>query len=151
MPDIILRRLETPDVARFIEMRIDQLVEEGARPTRDLAPALYAYYEKHMADESFVSWIALSGEGIVATSGLSFVERPPTYGNPDGKLGILSSMYTRPGYRRRGLARALLGKIAEEARARGCGGVQITASEMGVSFYENFGFRKNDRFLEFRL
>lgn len=151
MPDIILRRLETPDVARFIEMRLDQLAEEGADATRDLVPALNAYYEKHMTDESFVSWIALSGDEMVATSGLSFVERPPTYGNPGGKIGILSSMYTHPAYRRRGLAKALLGKVVQEARARGCGGVQITASEMGVLLYEDFGFRKNDRFLEFRL
>ena len=82
---------------------------------------------------------------------MSFVERPPTYGNPSGRVGILSSMYTLPAYRRRGIATALLERVIEEARLRGCGSVQITASEMGVFLYEAFGFRKNDRFLAYSL
>jgi GNAT superfamily N-acetyltransferase len=151
MQGIVIRRLECADIPRFIRMRLNQLAEEGARATCDLAPALAAYYERHMPDGSFASFIALDAGEIVATSGMSFVERPPTFSNPSGGIGILSSMYTLPSHRRRGIAKTLLGKIVEEARSRGCGRVEITASDAGVLLYENFGFQKNGNFMQLAL
>lgn len=76
-------------------------------------------------------------------SGMSFVEKPPYFGCPSGRIGLLSSMYTDPRYRRRGIAKELLSRVVEEARAYGCGTVQITASDMGVLLYTDFGFVKN--------
>ena len=60
-------------------------------------------------------------------------------------------MYTDPAYRRRGIARELLGRVLEEARAYGCGSVQITASDMGVLLYSDFGFQKNGNFMQYKL
>ena len=149
--DIVYRKLTASDLETFIRMRIDQLREEGSTEDIDLVPALRDYYERHMADGTFVSFLALDGEKIVATSGMSFVERPPYFGCPSGKLGILSSMYTLPAYRRRGIARKLLSLVTGEARAWGCGSVWITASDMGVKLYTAFGFVKNGNFMQYRL
>ena len=151
MSEIVYRRLCMDDIDTFIQMRLDQLAEEGAKQDCDLKPALYDYYKKHLADGSFVSWIALDGEKIIATSGLSFAEKPPYYGNPTGRYGILSSMYTLPEYRRKGIAKALLQKETEEARAAGCGVIWITASDMGVLLYTDFGFTKNGKFMQYKL
>lgn len=135
----------------FIQMRINQLREEGATEDIDLAPALKDYYARHMADGTFVSWIALDGDKIVGTSGMSFVEKPPYFGCPSGKMGLLSSMFTDPAYRRKGIAKELLSRVVEEARAYGCGTVQITASDMGVLLYTSFGFVKNSNFMQYKL
>ena len=81
------RRLTEADVPTFVTMRITQLKEEGAQSDLDLEPALTAYYQKHLADGTFVSWLAVDGEKIVGTSGMSFVEKPPYYSNPTGKIG----------------------------------------------------------------
>lgn len=151
MNRIIFRKLTDADLDTFIRMRIDQLREEGAREKIDLAPSLKDYYLRHMADGTFVSWLALDGDAIVATSGISFVEKPPYFSCPTGRIALLSSMYTLPAYRRRGLARTLLAKVVEEARAYGCGAVQITASDMGVLLYADFGFVKNGNFMQFKL
>ena len=135
----------------FIQMRINQLREEGAKEDIDLAPALKDYYIRHMADGTFVSWLALDDEKIVGTSGMSFVEKPPYFGCPSGKMGLLSSMFTDRNYRRMGIARELLSRVVEEARAYGCGTVQITASDMGVLLYTDFGFVKNNNFMQYKL
>jgi GNAT superfamily N-acetyltransferase len=132
-------------------MRINQLREEGATEDIDLAPALRDYYVRHMADGTFVSWLAVDGDKIIGTSGMSFVEKPPYYGCPSGRIGLLSSMFTDPSYRRRGIAKELLTKVVDEARAYGCGTVQITASDMGVLLYTDFGFVKNGNFMQYRL
>lgn len=145
------RKLAYEDIDTFIEMRIDQLREEGATEDFDLRPALYDYYKRHMADGTFVSWIAVDGDKIVGTSGMSFVEKPPYFGCPSGRIGLLSSMYTDNNYRRQGIAKTLLSKVIDEARAYGCKTVQITASDMGVLLYTDFGFVKNGNFMQYKL
>ena len=135
----------------FIDMRINQLREEGAKEENDLAPALKQYYMRHMADGTFVSWLAFDGDKIIGTSGMSFVEKPPYFGCPSGKIGLLSSMFTNPDYRRKGIARELLSRVVEAAREYGCGTVQITASDMGVKLYTDFGFVHNENFMQYKL
>ena len=145
------RKLETKDLDEFIRLRIGQLREEGATEDIELKPALLDYYNRHLADGTFVSYLAVDGNKIIGTSGMSFVEKPPYFGCPSGKLGLLSSMYTDNNYRRQGIAKKLLSMVVDEARAYGCGVVQITASDMGVLLYRDFGFVKNGNFMQYKL
>ena len=149
--NIQYRKLTTADLDTFISMRIKQLREEGATEDIDLIPALNDYYSKHMADGTFVSWLAVDGEKIVGTSGMSFVEKPPYFSCPTGRIGLLSSMFTDPSYRRMGIAKELLSRVVDEAKKYGCGCVQITASDMGVLLYTDFGVVKNGNFMQYKL
>lgn len=149
--DIQYRKLTSEDLDTFISMRITQLREEGATEDIDLVPPLQDYYRRHLADGTFVSYLALDGDKIVGTSGMSFVEKPPYFGCPTGRIGLLSSMYTDPEYRRCGIAKTLLSKVVEEARSYGCGTVQITASDMGVKLYTAFGFKHNGNFMQYKF
>lgn len=145
------RKLKENDLDIFIEMRINQLREEGAKEDIDLRPALRDYYMRHMKDGTFVSWIAEDEGKIIGTSGMSFVEKPPYFGCPSGKMGLLSSMFTNPAYRRKGIAKELLHRVVEEAKNYGCGTVQITASDMGVKLYTAYGFVHNGNFMQYKL
>lgn len=146
-----IQKINKKDLDAFIEMRINQLREEGAKEDMDLKPALQDYYNRHLADGTFVSWLAVDGEKIVGTSGMSFVEKPPYFGCSSGKMGLLSSMFTSKEYRRQGIAKELLSKVVNEAREYGCGTVQITASDMGVLLYRDFGFVENGNFMQYKL
>ena len=148
---ISYKRLTECELDTFIELRIRQLREEGAIEDIDLRPALLDYYNRHMTDGTFVAWLAMADDMIVGTSGMSFVEKPPYFGCPNGRIGLLSSMYTVKEYRRQGIAKELLARVVEEARQYGCGAVQITASDMGVLLYTDFGFVKNGNFMQYKL
>lgn len=148
---VTYQRLTEKELDTFIEMRIRQLREEGAKEELDLKPALYDYYHRHMSDGTFVSWLAVDDGKIIGTSGMSFVEKPPYFSCPSGKIGLLSSMFTDKAYRRRGVARELLSRVVKEAGEYGCGTVQITASDMGVLLYTDFGFVKNGNFMQYKL
>ncbi|MBQ1688291.1 MAG: GNAT family N-acetyltransferase [Lachnospiraceae bacterium] len=148
---ITYRKLSNNEIDCFIEMRINQLREEGAKEDIDIRPALTDYYKRHLADGTFVSWIAIDNGKIIGTSGLSVVEKPPYFGCPSGKIGLLSSMFTDKEYRRQRIAKTLLLHIVDEAREAGCGTVQITASDMGVLLYTAFGFTKNNNFMQYKL
>lgn len=145
------KRLTENELDTFIHMRINQLREEGAKEDIDLVPALNEYYTRHMLDGTFISWIAIDGNKIIGTSGMSFVEKPPYFGCPSGKIGLLSSMFTDPDYRRKGIAKELLSRVINDARDYGCETVQITASDMGVKLYIDFGFVHNDNFMQYKL
>ena len=149
--NITYRKLTENDLDEFIRMRIVQLREEGATEDIDLVPALKDYYHRHLSDGTFVSWLALDGEKIIGTSGMSFVEKPPYFGCPTGRIGLLSSMFTDPDYRRRGIARELLDRVVSEARSYGCGTVQITVSDMGMKLYSAYGFKSNGNFMQYKL
>ena len=149
--EIQYKKLTDKELDTFIDTRIKQLREEGATEDIDLKPALRDYYERHMADGTFVSWIALDDDKIIGTSGMSFVEKPPYFGCPNGKIGLLSSMYTSNEYRRQGIAKELLTRVVKEAENYGCGAVQITASDMGVLLYTDFGFRKDGNFMQYNI
>ena len=145
------RRMEEKDLETFMDIRIGQLREEGATEDIDLKPYLRDYYERHMKDGTFVSWLAVDDDKIVGTSGMSFVEKPPYFSCPTGRIGLLSSMFTDKDYRRRCIAKELLGRVVADAKEYGCGCVQITASDMGVLLYTDFGFKKNGNFMQYNL
>ena len=155
--EIVYKKITEAELETFIDMRIGQLTEEYESEGRevptgvDLKAALFEYYQKHMADGTFVSWLAMDGEKIVGTSGMSFVEKPPYFTCPSGMLGILSSMFTAPEYRRMGIAKELLDRVIKEARAYGCGAVHITASDMGVKLYTAYGFKHNGNIMMYNL
>ena len=50
------KMLTEKELNTFINMRINQLREEGAKEEIDLVPALKDYYTRHMADGTFVSF-----------------------------------------------------------------------------------------------
>ena len=129
--EIEYRKLTGNELDTFIKMRINQLREEGAKEDIDLYPALKGYYTRHMADGTFVAWLALDGDKIIGTSGMSFVEKPPYFGCPSGKIGLLSSMFTDKDYRRKGIASELLKRVVDEAR--------------------NYGFTHNNNFMQYKL
>ena len=119
--DIAYKRLTENEISRIIKMRIDQLTEEYTSTGRtvpenvDLETSLMDFYKRNMAAGTYVSWLAFDGDRIVGTSGMSFAEKPPYFTCTSGKLGILSSMYVDPNYRRMGIATELLDRVVREA------------------------------------
>ena len=91
--EIVYKKLTDAELDIFIGIRIEQLTEEYLTAGKtvpedvDLKSALKDFYHRHMADGTFVSWIAMDGGQIIGTSGMSFVEKPPYFSCPTGRLG----------------------------------------------------------------
>lgn len=90
----------------------------------------WVHHYKHMSDDTFVSRLAMEGNRIAGTSGMSFVEKPPYFACPSGKLGL------------RYVCKSRVQAICE-ARSYGCGSVHITASDLGGRLYTAYGFKHN--------
>lgn len=64
----------------------------------------------------------------------------PTYHNPSGRKAYIMNMYTRPEYRRRGIAYHTLDLLVKEIRRRGILSISLEATDMGRPLYEKYGF-----------
>lgn len=128
-------------VSNRIEMRIEREAKENLADFSDFHRSTYDYFLKRLSDESFIAWIAVDGNRVIATSGLCFYYAPPTYKNRSGITAYIMNMYTKPGYRNQGIASKLLGYLIEEAKSKGCTKVTLNASDMGRRIYEMYGFK----------
>ena len=113
------RRAIAQDVLALVELRKAQLAEEGLpNSPKPIDGALRDYFERRLADGSFISWVALESDRIIATSGICFYQLPPNYSNPSGRVAYVTNIFTEKACRRKGIATILLEKAVNEARLR---------------------------------
>lgn len=124
-------RVEVLRAANKLEDSVDMsLVEKESR----------AYYQKALADGSHVAVLVYDGEQFVGAGGVSFYTVMPTYHNPSGKKAYIMNMYTKPEYRRKGIAYRTLDLLVEASKKRGITHITLEATQMGRALYEKYGF-----------
>lgn len=100
----------------------------------------YEYYRRALSQDTHVAYLVFNGEEFVGAGGISFFEVMPTYHNPTGKKAYIMNMYTKPEYRRQGIAFQILDFLVEEARGRRIKAISLEATKMGRALYEKYGF-----------
>ena len=100
----------------------------------------YAYYQKALQDGTHTACLVLDGDRFAGAGGISYYQVMPTYHNPSGYKAYIMNMYTRPEYRRQGVARRTLDFLISDAKARGISFISLEATQMGRPLYENVGF-----------
>ena len=151
----ILKRAEVKDAELLAEMRLEMRKERETAvcpmPDDEFYQHLLDFFRTRIADGSFIAYIAWDGNQAAACSGLSIQVHPPTYENPTGKHGYISNMYTRPAWRRMGIAKLLVNQLADAAKDEGCAQLFLNASPMGRSVYVRYGFQPVNGEMSFTL
>lgn len=145
------RKAIVEDIDKLIEIRIEmrnQREDSTNIDSKIFYSNTFEYYKTHIMDESFISWIALDGEKIIATSGICFYSVPPTYSNMSGLVAYVMNMYTKPEYRLKGIAATLLAHLLDEAKQRQCEKITLNTSRMGRHLYEKYGFKDVNNYME---
>jgi GNAT superfamily N-acetyltransferase len=97
------------------------------------------------------AFIALIDGQPAGIGAVTIYEVPPAPG-VSGTEAYISSMYTDPAFRGRGVARAVLAALVDFARASGVRGrVWLRATEAGTPLYERAGFIARDYYMQLRL
>ncbi|MFX1418771.1 MAG: GNAT family N-acetyltransferase [Promethearchaeota archaeon] len=143
-----LRKANLKDIDKLIEFRVEFLKEiQECPPSKDLnifRASLKEFFLEKMKSNEFIAWLAEFENKIIATSGLSFLQKPPHFINRTGKFAYIMNMYTKPEWRKKGIGAALLEKLFEEIKIRGIQSVVLHSTPSGFSLYEQYGFREND-------
>ena len=145
---LVVKRAGVGDAELLTEMRLEMRRERENAVCRISEADFYRrnleFFRTGIADGSFISLIVWDGDRAAACSGLSLQAHPPTYENPTGKQGYITNMYTRPEWRRQGIAKMLVERLIETAKREGCAQLFLNASPMGRSVYVRCGFRPVD-------
>jgi GNAT superfamily N-acetyltransferase len=97
----------------------------------------------HLGVDFFV-WIAELDGRPVASAAILWFDHPPAPINPAGREAYVLNVFTEPHARRRGLARRLMERLVEEARAAGVRRIWLRASDEGRPLYESMGFAEHN-------
>ncbi|QRK11683.1 GNAT family N-acetyltransferase [Archangium violaceum] len=147
-----IRKAGVEDLDELIRLRLALL-----RSTREVErfedeEALVAktrrYLERAIPEGRFHAWVAEAEGRLVASSGIMPFERPPVPGNMAGLEMHILNMYTEPGWRGRGIARALFTELMRFSREQGAGRIWLHATDEGRPLYESVGFKPNPTALE---
>ena len=142
------RRATIEDIDSLVELRKQQLIDEGLSETENIDAQLHDYFYAHLINDTFISWLAVEDGQVVATSGLSFYQVPPSFQNPSGKVAYVTNMFTIKQFRRKGIASVLLDKILSEVPPLGITLIRLHASDDGGKLYPRFGFEFSEGYME---
>ncbi|BBB90933.1 MAG TPA: GNAT family N-acetyltransferase [Methylomusa anaerophila] len=135
-----LRKANIADTQRLVALRKQQLLDEGITPVHNIDLELKNYFLTNLSNNTFISWVAIENNNIIATSGICFYQLPPSYTNPSGRIAYVTNMFTVKNYRRQGIASQLLKKVIEEAKNLNYNSVRLHASSDGKNLYTKIGF-----------
>lgn len=108
----------------------------------------YKYYQNSLENDTHIAYLVFDGEIFVGAGGISYFQVMPTYHNPTGKKAYIMNMYTKPDYRRQGIAFKTLDLLVSDAKVKGITAISLEATDMGRALYEKYGFVKMDNEME---
>ncbi len=147
--DLTCKRASLEDLELLTEVRIEVLLAANGLPEGtdmdEVREQTRRYYQRALPEGAHIAYLALDGDRVAGTGGVSFFQVMPTYHNPSGEKAYIMNMYTRPAYRRKGIAYRTLDLLVREAKNRGVTAISLEATAMGRPLYEKYGFvRMND-------
>ncbi|MEG0007483.1 MAG: GNAT family N-acetyltransferase [Aeromonas sp.] len=152
---MLIREALAADIPALVALRMQLFCEVGELATPEADPDLWqatrGYFTQGMQAGSARSWVVEADDALVACGTLVLFVRPPYPGNLAGREAYVLNMYTRPAWRRRGLAGGLLDAMLAHAREERVGKLWLHASDEGRPLYELLGFLGNPACLELSL
>ena len=143
---IIYKRATLDDLELLVETRItvlraaNKLSDEVDMAEVELQS--YEYYKETLSKETHVAYLVFDGDVFVGAGGVSFFRVMPTFHNPTGEKAYIMNMYTKPEYRRKGIAFKTLDLLVAEAKKKGISAISLEATDMGKPLYLKYGFVK---------
>ena len=150
MGEITYRKATADDLEALARLRWAMQFERQEEHPSDPATwetYLAAYrdaFAEQIAQGGFDAWLAEDGSQAVSCVILLWWRTPPIFDQLVRRRGMVSSVYTLPEYRRRGISRQLMLLLIAEAKELQIRRLVLWASEMGRPMYEGLGFAQSD-------
>src|ERR1700737_4392841 len=139
-PDLTIRRAGPDDAASLAALRVALAFEEfgaPATPAGDYAERCSTFFRDALANGAVRAWLALVGDAVVGAASLELHRTFPRLRSERALDGRVRSVFVVASHRRRGIARALMREILDEARRERVDRLRLGTSEMGRALYES--------------
>lgn len=134
-----LRKIEAlPTLMRWRAEVIENVFGHSA--DRRLLVANRQYYRLHIPDGSHIAFVASVDGEDAGCGAVCLTDELPSPDNPTGRCAYLMNIYVRREWREIGVAHAIVSRLIEVARDRGCGKIYLESTEEGKPVYRSLGF-----------
>lgn len=151
---ISIRRALAADAPVLAEMRVRAQAERNGTAAADLVTFRATCAEtfgRALCEPWLRAWLAYEGLQAVGTATLTLAPTLPRLDGGRRKAqsrawvdGRVRNVYVDPAFRRRGIARALMEALLNEADREGVDRLALGSSELGRPLYELLGFVAKD-------
>lgn len=145
MSQVKFRAANLSDIPQLVNLRFLMINEtngiDSNQKTPEFEKALQDYYKENLSNGSFFSAVAECDGQLVSTNGLVLYRKPPTFKGTTGIVGYVTSVYTIPEFRKRGIAGELMKLLVAYAKEAGAGKIHLGTTDDGRKLYENCGFK----------
>ena len=150
--ELVYKKATIKDIEILTKSRVQVLIAANKLPENtnmeNVKEKSYEYYREALKDGSHTAYLVFDGGILVGTGGVSYYRVMPTYHNQGGRKAYIMNMYTKPEYRRKGIAKKTLDLLVKEAKSRGIQDILLEATDMGRLLYKKYGFVKMDNEME---
>ena len=141
--NITIRELGEADLELLMDWRMEVLdtvfAEDKPWDADALRDANLAYYRDHIGRDHFACLVLVDGEDA-GCGAICIQEEMPSPDNPSGKCAYLMNIYTREGFRHKGVGRAVVTWLVERAKAEGADKIYLESTDMAKPLYAGAGF-----------
>jgi GNAT superfamily N-acetyltransferase len=143
-PSFRVRPGTLEDIPAITRHRVGMMLEMGLATPDQCAvydPEFRVFVQRQILAGNFRSFLAETEAGRVLSGGAVYIV--PWPGNPTDRLQkrvFIINVFTEPEFRRRGIARAVVGAMVDWCRAQGFHSVRLMASDGGRPVYQSMGF-----------
>ncbi len=150
--DFVYKKADLDDLELLIQTRIEVL--RAANQLDDTVDMTIVgqesrhYYMDALTSDRHTAYLVFDSGQFIGAGGISYYQVMPTYHNPTGKKAYIMNMYTKPDYRRQGIALKMLDMLVQDARNHGVSAISLEATDMGRPLYEKYGFVRMESEME---
>lgn len=141
---ITYKQATIQDVDLLVNSRIDLLKAANHLENNEsldlVAKQLRNYYTLSIPSGNYIAYLAYHEDIWVGTGGICFYTVAPTYHNPTGKKAYITNMYTKPDFRKNGIATYILNMLIKTSLDMGINFISLEATASGRTLYEKHGF-----------
>lgn len=140
---MMIRQATPTDIDQLIDMRCNFITEEFGVQNDDkmakIRNQLHGYLTANL-NRQLLCYLADDNGQIVSTAFLVVMDKPANPKFISGKTGLLLNVYTKPEFRKQGLATNIIKNLIDDARAIGLSYIDLDATKTGKPLYEKLGF-----------
>ena len=145
MEKFSIRKATINDIEQLTKMRIaylkEDLGENSIKDEENFKKIVSDFLRQHL-NKDLDAFVLVVDEKIISTSFTAYYYRLPHPEFPHGKAGVPINGYTKPGFRKRGFASALLKFSAEYAKEVGIELLNMEVTESGLIASKKIGFNE---------
>ena len=138
------RKASINDLDLLVKTRIEVLrAANGLDGNTDMSKVeseSYLYYTSAMENGRHTAYLVFDGNLFIGAGGISYYTVMPTFHNPSGEKAYIMNMYTKPDYRRKGIATKTLDLLVRDAKEHGVTAISLETTDIGRKLYEKYGF-----------